>query len=91
VTAGTPGLGSRFLATGPRGQLIDSVPGMPGWLRADLARARAAGMRRLHIRNLPSRRPEILISSGFATMGRISCPIGRTASGKQCEKGSRVG
>jgi signal transduction histidine kinase len=38
-----PGLGSRFLATGPRGQLIDSVPGMPGWLRAELARARAGG------------------------------------------------
>jgi signal transduction histidine kinase len=38
-----PGLGSRFLATGPRGQLIDSLPGLPGWLRAELAQARAGG------------------------------------------------
>jgi signal transduction histidine kinase len=38
--AALPGLGTRFLATGPHGQVIDSVPGMPGWLREELASAR---------------------------------------------------
>jgi signal transduction histidine kinase len=41
--AALPGLGPRFLATGPQGQLIDSAPGMPGWLRDELASARAGG------------------------------------------------
>src|SRR5579875_532269 len=34
------GLSSRFLAAGPHGQIVDTEPGLPGWLAAELASAR---------------------------------------------------